>query len=404
MNLIEAEGRRASSLDREGRDRRERPIRVAFVLHVMQVAGAEVLVVETIRRLAGRIEPTVICLDAVGPLGERLRGEGVEVACLGRRPGRDPRAASRMAAVLRRRGVEVVHAHQYTPFFYASLGTLAARRPGSRPPRVIFTEHGRHYPDIVSPLRRATNWLVFSRLAAAVNAVSGFSAESLRRVDGFAGQPIEVIENGIELERYEVPRDRRALRQRIGLDPERSYIANVARLHPIKDQAMLLRAFAEVAAARPDVDLLLVGDGALRGPLGRLAEELGVAGRVRFLGVRSDVPEVLAAVDIFALTSICEAASLTLLEAMASALPVVATAVGGTPEIVRDGLDGVLVPRGDAHATASAFLRLLGDPAAASAMGASARERVRARYQLARTIETYMDLYRRLAGRSDCAR
>jgi glycosyltransferase involved in cell wall biosynthesis len=161
---------------------------------------------------------------------------------------------------------------------------------------------------------------------------------------------------------------------------------------------------AEVATARPDVDLLLVGDGDLRGPLGRLAEDLGVADRVRFLGVRSDVPEVLGAVDIFALTSICEAASLTLLEAMASALPVVATAVGGTPEIVRDGLDGMLVPRGDAHAAASAFLRLLGDPAAASAMGASARERVRARYQLARTIETYMDLYRRLAGRSACTR
>jgi glycosyltransferase involved in cell wall biosynthesis len=397
MHVIEAEEQRADMADREHRIRRDGPIRVAFVLHAMQVAGAEVLVLETIRRLGGRIEPTVICLDAVGSLGERLRGEGVEVACLERRPGRDPRAAWRMAAVLRRRGVEVVHAHQYTPFFYAALGALALRR--SRRPPVIFTEHGRHYPDIVSSLRRAANRLVFARLAAAVNAVSGFSAESLRKVDGFARRPIEVIENGIELGRYEGPRDRRALRERLGLDPDRRYIANVARLHPIKDQAMLLRAFAAVAAARPDVDLMLVGDGALRGALGLLAEELGVAARVRFLGVRSDVPEVLAAVDVFALTSICEAASLTLLEAMASALPVVATAVGGTPEIVRDGRDGMLVPRGDAHAAASALLRLLNDPEAASAMGASARARVRERYQLARTIDTYMELYRRLAGR-----
>lgn len=400
MHLIEAVARRADAGDSGLRGAHGGPIRVAFVLHAMQVAGAEVLVIETIRRLAGRIEPTVVCLDAIGPLGERLLTEGGDVACLDRRPGRDPRVVWRMGTLLRRRGIEVVHAHQYTPYFYACLGVLAARRPGLRPPRLILTEHGRHYPDLVSPARRAANSLVFARLAAAINAVSAFSAESLRRVDGFATRPIEVIENGIDLERYEVTRNRRVMRERLGLDPERLYIANVARLHPIKDQAMLLGAFAEVATTRPDVDLLLVGDGDLRRPLGRLAEELGVADRVRFLGVRSDVPEVLAAVDIFALTSICEAASLTLLEAMASALPVVATAVGGTPEIVRDGLDGILVPRGDAHATASAFLRLLGDPAAASAMGASARERVRSRYQLATTIETYMALYRRLAGRS----
>lgn len=394
MHLIEEREKRPAASDRAVRMRQDGPIRVAFVLHAMQVAGAEVLVMETIKKLIGRIEPTVICLDNVGPLGEQLREEGIEVACLERRPGRDSRAVWRMASVLRRRRVEVVHAHQYTPFFYATLGVSASR---INPP-VIFTEHGRHYPDVVSPLRRAANRIFFSRMAAAVNAVSGFSAESLRRVDGFAARSIEVVENGIEIERYEMHRDRRALRERFGLDPDRTYIANVARLHPIKDQAMLLRGFAEVAAARRDVDLLLIGDGGLRGPLERLAGDLRVADRVKFLGVRSEVAELLAAVDIFALTSICEAASLTLLEAMASALPVVATAVGGTPEIVRDGIDGILVPRGDAHAAASAILRLLGDPTAASAMGASARERVRGHYLLSNTIDRYMKIYSRLSG------
>src|SRR5262249_9958342 len=103
---------------------RPRPIRVAFVLHVMQVAGAEVLVAETIRRLAGRIEPSVLCLDAVGPLGEELLAEGVPVLALGRRPGRDLGAAWRLARQLRARRVEVMHAHQYTPFFYAALARL----------------------------------------------------------------------------------------------------------------------------------------------------------------------------------------------------------------------------------------------------------------------------------------
>src|SRR3954452_2385212 len=104
----------------------------------MQVAGAEVLVAETIRRLAGRIEPTILCLDGVGPLGARLAAEGVPVVSLGRRPGRDWRVVRRMAGEIRDRGVEVVHAHQYTPFFYASLAKVAS----GRSPRLILTEHG----------------------------------------------------------------------------------------------------------------------------------------------------------------------------------------------------------------------------------------------------------------------
>ena len=227
----------------------------------MQVAGAEVLVAETIRRLGRQIQPTVFCLDAVGPLGEQLRTEGVEVVCLGRRPGRDWRIAWRLAQEIRTREIDVLHAHQYTPFFYAALARILT---GGRS-RIILTEHGRHYPDRVSPVRRALNRLVLDHLANAVNACCRFSADSLGRVDGFAAGRIEVIENGIDLERYGRGSDRLALRQRLGLVPERRYLACVARFHPVKDHATLLQAFAAVAAARDDVDLLLVGDGPLAG-------------------------------------------------------------------------------------------------------------------------------------------
>jgi hypothetical protein len=118
------------------------PIRVGFVLHVMQVAGAEVLVNETIRRLGPRIDPVVFCLDAIGVLGERLLADGVPVVAYGRRPGLDLSVSRRMAADIRSRRVDILHAHQYTPFFY---GAIAARLSSPRP-RVIFTEHGRHYP------------------------------------------------------------------------------------------------------------------------------------------------------------------------------------------------------------------------------------------------------------------
>jgi glycosyltransferase involved in cell wall biosynthesis len=369
--------------------------RVGFVMLGMQVAGAEVLVAETIRRLGERIRPTILCLDYVGALGEKLRGEGVEVVCLGRKPGRDWRVAWRMAREIRARRLEVLHTHQYSPFFYAAL----ARVLTGGAPRVILTEHGRHYPDRVAPLRRAVNRLFLDGLADEVNAVCGFSARSLSRVDGFMGRRIGVIENGIDVARYHTAGDRDALRRRLGLDPGRRYLINVARFHPIKDQATLLRGFAPVAAARPDADLLLAGDGRLRGDLEGLTGRLGLGGRVHFLGVRSDVPELLQAADLLLLTSICEAASLTLLEGMAAALPVVATAVGGNPELVRDGVDGILVPRGDAAAVTAAALRLLDDPATARRMGAAGRARVEERFQLAQTVAGYYRLYKHLGRR-----
>jgi glycosyltransferase involved in cell wall biosynthesis len=367
-------------------------LRVAFVMHVMQVAGAEVLVAETIRRLEERIEPVILCLDGIGALGERLLAEGVPVVSLGRRPGRDWRLVWRLARELRDRRISVIHAHQYTPFFYSALARCLA--PGVR---VILTEHGRHFPDVVSPVRRAVNRLALDHLADAVNACCGFSARALARVDGFAGRRIEVIPNGIELDRYDPAPDRAALRRSLGLDPSRRYIATVARFHPVKDHATLLRGFAQVVAQCADVDLLLAGDGPLRGELENLTRSLEMEGRVRFLGVRSDVPVLLKAADLFALTSLSEAASLTVLEAMASSLPVVVTAVGGNPEMVRDGVDGFLVPRGDAASVASTILRVLDDPVGAAAMGAAGRARVEQHYQLGQTVENYWRLYQRLS-------
>ncbi len=376
-------------------------IRVGFVMHIMQVAGAEVLVVETIARLKTRIQPVVFCLDGVGALGEQLRREGVDVVTLDRQPGFDWRVARRLAAEVAARDIQVLHAHQYTPFFYAALAKgLRGVRPGGARPRLIHTEHGRHYPDIVSSKRRVMNRLVFDRLADRVNAVCQFSAEALAEKDGFRGDRIEVIENGIDLSRYRPTEDRTALRLRLGLDPSRLYVANVARLHPVKDQATLVRAFADVAARLPDADLLLVGDGALRASLEQQVQELGLRDRVRFLGVRRDVPDLLHAIDLFTLTSVSEAASITLLEAMGCGRAVVATRVGGNPEIVRDEVDGLLVPRGDAAALAEALAGLLVDRARRETMGRAGAARVRERFTIERTVHRYYDLYQALAGRA----
>jgi len=372
-----------------------RPVRVGFVVHVLQVAGAEVLVRETIRRLGPAIVPTVFCLDKIGPIGEELIAQGVDVVCLNRRPGWDFSVGRRLAEEASRRKIEVFHAHQYTPFFYAAL----AKPLTSGFPKLILTEHGRHYPDLVSPVRRAVNRVVLDRFADAVNACCRFSARALCEVDGFAGNRIEVIENGIDVQRYGPAKDQHALKERLGLEPARRYIVHVARHHPVKNQTTLIRGFAMAAPHLAKVDLLLVGDGPLRGELEALATNLEVADRVRFVGIQSNVPEWLAAADAFALTSVSEAASLTLLEAMATGLPVVVTAVGGNPEIVFHDREGLLFPRGDAAAFAAAIRQLFDDPEFAAHLGASGRERVEAIYRLDRTVAAYHRLYRKLAGR-----
>jgi L-malate glycosyltransferase len=367
-----------------------RPIPVGFVVHVMQVAGAEVLVRETIARLGPRIRPTVFCLDKVGQIGEELLAAGVDLVCLNRRPGWDFSVSRKLAKEARARRIEVFHAHQYTPFFYTAFAKLLMWPQ----PRVILTEHGRHYPDVVSPARRAFNRLVLDRLADEVNACVGFSGRALSRIDGFRGNRIEIIDNGIEVDRYHPAVNKAELRTRLELNPTRRFVVHVARHHPVKDQPTLLRGFALAAPHLPDVDLLVVGDGPLRGDLEALARTLGIADRVTFLGIRKDIPDVLAAADVFALTSVSEAASLTLLEAMASGLPAVVTNVGGNPDLVRDGIDGLLFTRGDAAGCAAAFRRLFTEPGLIENLGANARQRVQEKYRLETTIEKYAELYR----------
>ncbi len=370
-------------------------LRIGFALHSMGVAGAEVLVAEILARGGSVLEPTILCLDEIGELGHRLRAEGVEVIELGRRPGLDLRLPGALARVARDYELELIHAHQYTPFFYAA---LAGMRPGSRF-KLILTEHGRHYPDLVSRRRRWVNRWLLDRRADAVTGCSDFSIDGLARVDGFSGDRIELIPNGVDLARYESSGDRAELRAELGLPTDRILIACVARFHPVKDHATLLRAFAAVAAEREDVDLLLVGAGPLRGDLERLTSELRIGSRVTFLGIRDDVARLMRAADIFCMTSLSEAASLTILEAMAAGLPVVVTDVGGNPELVRDGVEGRLAPRGNDRAIAMALLDLCENPERAHTMGAAARGRVEESFTLDATVGSYLDLYRRVCGR-----
>ena len=348
-------------------------IRVAFVMHKMQVAGAEVLVKRIIESLRDLVEATVICLDDVGELGQQLMLAGTTVVNLNRQPGFNWKVARDLAAELNSRNIEVIHAHQYTPFFYSALARMRYQVNS----KIMFTEHGRHYPDIVSRKRRLVNQWLLRHYSDVTTACCDFSTEALRQKDRFPNA--FTLRNGVDINKFAAKRSEgsvRLLRKRLGLKPDVKYVGCVARMHAIKDHATLIRSWELVQANFSDARLLLIGDGDERERLEKQVAQAGLGQSVEFWGVRNDVSDILSAIDVFALTSVSEAASLTLLEAMASGCASVVTDVGGNAEHLRHGIDGFLAPRGDDSSVGLSLFKLLLNKDLRSKFGAAARQNV----------------------------
>jgi len=356
----------------------------------MQIAGAEILISQIIDRLKTKIAPTIFCLDAIGELGSKLVEQGVLVVVLDRKEGIDQGLPFRLAKEIKSRSIEVVHAHQYTPFFYTALARLA----GCWTTKIVFTEHGRHFPDIVSWKRRLVNRLVLSQVSNVTTACCDFSTAALKYNEGFSRA--FTIPNGVAIENYlprGTPVQQTELRTKLGLCNDLQYVVCVARFHPIKDHAMLLRAWAIVQMKVPNARLILVGDGAERIAMEALSRDLRLESSVQFWGIRHDISEILRAVDLFALSSISEASPLTLLEAMACECPVVVTNVGGNGEHIKHGIEGYLVPRGDSREMGERLTKLLRNDEARSQMGRLARQRVVDKFDLKVAVARYLEIY-----------
>ncbi|MCS7306912.1 MAG: glycosyltransferase [Thermoguttaceae bacterium] len=343
---------------------------VCQLLHSLQIGGAEVLAADLARGLADRYRFIFICLDNLGRLAERLQTEGFPVVCLGRRPGFDGACIFRLARLWREYEVDVVHAHQYTPFFYAA----CARAWRGRPP-ILFTEHGRWYPDY--PRRRR---ILFNRLVLRgrdrVTAVGQAVREALVRNEGLPRHRIRVIYNGVDVGRF-APRPERRLpvREALGLTPTDFVIIQVARLDYLKDHITAVRTMARLVRQVPEARLLLVGQGPKRPLIQAEIQAQGLEGVVHLLGEREDVPQLLWAADVAMLTSISEGIPVTLIEAMAAELPVVATKVGGVPEVVLHEQTGLLGPVGDDEQLAQYLIRLATDRSLRCRLGQAGRRR-----------------------------
>jgi glycosyltransferase involved in cell wall biosynthesis len=350
--------------------------------------GTERLVIQLVRSLAPTFRMTVCCLDEPGAWAGELQQAGIDIVALGRRPGFHPRLGRDIAAVAERVGARVLHCHHYSPFVYGCIARACDPHL-----RIVFTEHGRVGDSAPSRKRRMANAL-FSRFPHRVCVVSA-DLQRHMAAEGFAADGVEVVPNGIDPGTLPDDRARREARQLLGVGDEAFVIGTVGRLDPVKDLPTLVEAFASVRQARPGARLVIVGDGPARAELERLA---GAAPDIRLLGHRSDVRRLLPGFDVYASSSVFEGVSLTILEAMATGCPVVATRVGGTPEVVVDGDTGLLVESRSPSALAGALARVAAAPGLAAALGQAGRTRVCERFSLDRMINHYATAYSELGA------
>ncbi len=369
---------------------RERASRVVFVCPNLEAGGAERQWAALVPGLAARgLDVHVVTLDGHGPYYEELADRGIPIACAGLRNRADPAGLAR-AARLAGPGASVVVTRGVSAHLVGQV--LARRRRAAH----VATEHLGPDPLRMRAYRRHQELLLgpMRPRATAVVAVSASQIAHLVR-DGYRREAIRVIPSGVTAD--PPVSDRAALRAQLGV-PSGAFVAVLAAaLRPEKRVRAFVEQVAAAHAAEPSVYGIVVGDGPDAAAVGRAAERSG--GAVRMLGYRADVVDVMHAADAVCLTSAVEALPMSLLEAMSVARPVIATRVGGVPEVVRDGVTGIVTPAGDLSAVAAALVRLACDPALATAMGQAGRERQRERYSTEAMIRGYADLLAGLAVR-----
>lgn len=365
-------------------------LRIVHVVLDLHEGGLERVVTDLILggARAGH-NPHVVCYRRAGQLAAELAPDQYSV--VGHQSPASMLAPLGLATFLRRLQPEIVHIHSGIWYKAAYASRLARVGP------VIFTDHGRPMPD---PLSHRGWDIIGARMTDHVVAVSTPLAEYLAERLYVSRENLSVIPNGIRMGALLSVEETMRVRRGLSLPEEALVVGTVGRLDPIKAYDRLLHAFAQLRSGssvgpKPDT-LLLIGDGPERGRLERLVGELELGDSVRFLGWRTDVSRILGAMDVFVLPSDSEGTSISLLEAMAAGRAVVATAVGGTPDVIGAGGAGRLVAPGDVEALADGLREVLGDAEHRRQLGRRGRDRVAERYSFEAMALAYQKLYEKL--------
>jgi glycosyltransferase involved in cell wall biosynthesis len=361
-----------------------------YLVHSLSVGGAEDMLLNLVRHLPSRFEPMVCCISSAGPIGEEIRKTGTPMSVLDLTPGwRRPWHLAGLRRYLRDVKPAIVHTFLLTASLYGRLAAMLERVPVVIGTEVNIYERKRPHHVLAERLLMTRT----DRVIVSARSVRDFY---LRQIHADPSK-VDVIYNAVDwgiLQPGEAAGARERVRAEIGLAVDASVVGVSARLTEQKGHRFLFEALASPALA--DVRLVVMGDGPLRDELSALAQRLGIASRLIFLGVRRDVGELMAALDVFVMPSLWEGLPLALILAMGAGLPVVATAVAGIPEVVTDGETGWLVPPGDSTALARALAAALGDRERAKAVGATAKRWVRPRFGVDEYVGAVAALYDQL--------
>ncbi len=364
-------------------------MKVMHVVESMRRGGAESVVVEHVRHAGPGIELTVVALNLTGPAFEEARAAGARMFAL-EKHGARLSGVARLAALIRAECPDVINAHNATGGLYAA---LAAPLAGGPP--VFRTEHTIHFAGRHSRLYPFLEPLATALTRRVVCVCQAVLESHVSRLP-WAARRFVTVANGISPAPHTRPRE--DVRREFGIGPDEPLVLSVGSLTPQKAQDVLLEGFARAHGRVPAARLAIAGEGPLRAMLETRIAALGIASGVTLLGDRSDAADLMAAADLFVLSSRREGLPMTLIEAMRAGCDTVSTRVGGTPEVVADGVTGRLVPVGDAVALGDAIAAALADPVARRARGAAGLARYRERFTAERMVRETEALYREVCG------
>jgi len=355
-----------------------------MLLPTLMMGGMERMVYDLALGLkCANLSVQVICTHAEGVLAAELRASGVAVSLLSVNGWRPWFGDPALVAALRTLRPDIVHTH--SGFWWH--GAVASRRASV--PGTVHTVHGLHAKE---PWWGPTEKRLAATLTDRVVAVSPALSTYLTAKCSLPARQVVTLPNGVDLARFGDAQPM-PLRDQLALSPQAFVFGTVARLAPVKNLDLGITVLPKLVEQGVDAHFVLAGDGSERVRLEGVVAAAGLAPRVHFLGEVAEPNRFLAALDVFTLTSYAEGTSISLLEAMASRLPCVVTAVGGNPDVVANGEAGVLIPDNDAPALADALLMLARDAAQRSALGQLARQRVQSVYSLEAMVESYLQLY-----------
>lgn len=361
-------------------------VKVMVLISSLRTGGKEQMTLNILHSLDRQRFTPIICVLNNGPLRQEIKDTPI-YAQLARFPGDIFGLLWRLARIFRRERPQIVLCMSYR--LTGWVGRLLARLYGAK---FIYEHHG-----VESPRRYDLDWLDrrLLPLTDQIIALGKVLGDKLL-ADGIPPHKITVIENGVARAKFDLAPDLHAKMRLFGFAPDTPVIGCVASIRPVKNLPLLVEAFGMVVRQLPESRLVLVGDGPSRNEIERLVHESGLSEKVLFLGVRRDIPDLLRAFDVVALTSHIEAAPMIILEAGAAGRPVVTTRVGSLPDMVQDGVTGFLVPTGEAEIFANRLLTLLTDPQRRDAMGEAARRYISQHYSLERSVRAREALFLRL--------